>query len=639
MARELCLCNRCKGRIAQTTETRRDHMRRYGRMETPIVDAVLPPQLAEQDLPDPQDASLPSPPPIYDFNDSYYDIQYDYDPAVDDSVVAGAPEAVDDDDALSLASEEMSAHSDAGADDWDWAEEYEVGLEDRDDGGEEQEEEEEGGIVLEAGRDYVDRENIFPVVGEGDTGDGFGGFADGGDDGDEEDMDEAPPAFDEPDAFRNAYIRIFANHAFQNATHVQTKGMVDALVAAFATGPLQDELATFARTLPTIERRLGLCLENDIIYFILCPNDSCWKRYDPSVLTDPEFDVWCSRCQTRLYNTKRLASGKEKRVPLKIMPFYAPDRIIQWMLLRPGKYEECQSWRRAELGDGDIEAPPISFEDWQRTFDPDAPMHDMHDGWRWRNIEAYIEREWNPETKKVEDVRVRGKPIRFVALPCGLMLTLSIDWFQPMTGRTHSSGALWLTVNNLPRAIRFLPGQGTFLVLMIPGPHEPSKECLNECTQPVTKRLLALYRGKYMRVHNHDEKEVVNATPNVVAADGPARLKMGGFVSTNSEEHMCTVCKQPFSALVHPHCFNRDVASGMLRDEGRQLRYKFLAAASRNREYIDEIATRKGVRASTLDEIPGWRPTLGCPPELMHMLYLRLMNVIHKDIILGSGML
>lgn len=61
-----------------------------------------------------------------------------------------------------------------------------------------------------------------------------------------------------------------------------------------------------------------------------------------------------------------------------------------------------------------------------------------------------------------------------------------------------------------------------------------------------------------MRVYGETEKKQVNATLLMVAADGPARLKFSGFVSTNSEENMCTVCDKPFSSLVDPACYDAE---------------------------------------------------------------------------------
>ncbi|KAJ7728159.1 hypothetical protein DFH07DRAFT_757370 [Mycena maculata] len=122
----------------------------------------------------------------------------------------------------------------------------------------------------------------------------------------------------------------------------------------------------------------------------------------------------------------------------------------------------------------------------------------------------------------------------------------------------------------------------------------------------------------------------------MVAADGPARLKFSGFVSSNSEENMCTTCKKPFSSLVDADCY--DPETFCYRDEHRQLRYKYVAATTSDPEYADEIAAKKGVRAAPVDQIPGWRPALSSPSEIMHMLYLRLASGIHKDILLGGGM-
>ncbi|KAJ7127496.1 hypothetical protein C8R46DRAFT_53144 [Mycena filopes] len=172
--------------------------------------------------------------------------------------------------------------------------------------------------------------------------------------------------------------------------------------------------------------------------------------------------------------------------------------------------------------------------------------------------------------------------------------------------------------------------------MLLPGESEPSKEQLNECLEPVIDNISKLYEGEMMRVDGHEDREQINATLLNVAADGPARLKFSGFVSTNSEEHMCTVCEKPFSSLVDADCY--DPSTFCYRDEHRQLRYKFVAANTEDQDYRDQIAAKKGVRAAPVDKLAAWRPTLGSPAELMHMIYLRLSSVIHKDILLGGGM-
>ncbi|OAD65347.1 hypothetical protein PHYBLDRAFT_153597 [Phycomyces blakesleeanus NRRL 1555(-)] len=59
-----------------------------------------------------------------------------------------------------------------------------------------------------------------------------------------------------------------------------------------------------------------------------------------------------------------------------------------------------------------------------------------------------------------------------------LMLTLNIDWFQPFDGQTHSSGAIYLSINNLPRSERLKP-ENIILVGMMPGLKEASTDSMN----------------------------------------------------------------------------------------------------------------------------------------------------------------
>jgi hypothetical protein len=106
------------------------------------------------------------------------------------------------------------------------------------------------------------------------------------------------------------------------------------------------------------------------------------------------------------------------------MPFFPPNIAIQRMMCRPGKYEECGHWKKE---DDQRAAPPISLEQWMKDTDMDAPLEDIHDGWRWRNIPAFLQREWDGARRNVKDVAIIRSPPRFVSLPCGLLLTISID--------------------------------------------------------------------------------------------------------------------------------------------------------------------------------------------------------------------
>ncbi|KAJ7741809.1 hypothetical protein DFH07DRAFT_777994 [Mycena maculata] len=152
--------------------------------------------------------------------------------------------------------------------------------------------------------------------------------------------------------------------------------------------------------------------------------------------------------------------------------------------------------------------------------------------------------------------------------------------------------------------------------------HHPSElkepDFSSTCTRDNCSGQLEI--GEMMRVYAYAQKEQVNATLLMVAADGPTRLKFSGFVSSNSEVNMCTTCKKPFSSLVDADCDDPETAT------------------TSDPDYADEIAAKKGVRAAPVDKIPGWRPALSSPSEIMHMIYLRLASGIHKDILLGGGM-
>ncbi|KAJ7020885.1 hypothetical protein C8F04DRAFT_1315733 [Mycena alexandri] len=553
MAARPCPCPQCKGKIPQQLATLRNHMKGVVKTAPPSLRAStseFTPLVSSPRSPTHSDLSTNS-------NDP--DNHFDGIPGPSDLAIPfAAYESHQEDDCSSVLSMESLDDPVDCSSSSVWSDD------DNDDLIESDTEDDGDAQILENDRNYLSRERIFAEA-----------------DSDDEELDDEflPPAFSEDRTFRNAYIHVFANATFHGATHLNSKIHLDSIHCALSSAGVAEGLDKFARTLATVERRLGINIDDSIVYFFVCPE--CWKRHHPSELNKPSLSSTCSRngCSGTIYTVKRTASSAQKRTPTKIMPFFPPNIAIQRMMRRPGKYEECNHWRKAEDHGAQ---PPISLEQWTDETDMDAPLRDIHDGWRWRNIPAFLRREWDEGRKNLTDVPIFQSPPRFVSLPCGLLLTISIDWFQAIKGRIHSTGAVFIVINNLPREIRFL-AENTFLVLLIP--------------------------GEMMRVHDHEAKEQVNATLLNVAADGPARLKFSGFVSTNSDEHMCTVCDKPFSSLVDPDCYNPDNAAFCYRDEHRQLRYKFIAANTQDNDYRDQIAAKKG-----------------------------LSNVIHKDILLGGGM-
>jgi len=135
---------------------------------------------------------------------------------------------------------------------------------------------EDKGKEIEEDPDFVSRDRLFA---ESDDLENIEG-----------DLTEIPPAIDEHSVIRNAYINIFASAAFGSATHAQCQ---DNLIAQHSTiSALEDPhnpiegLESMARTLSTLERRLGVNPDAHITYFFLCPD--CWKQHHPNELAKLE---------------------------------------------------------------------------------------------------------------------------------------------------------------------------------------------------------------------------------------------------------------------------------------------------------------------------------------------------------------
>ena len=105
----------------------------------------------------------------------------------------------------------------------------------------------------------------------------------------------------------------------------------------------------------------------------------------------------------------------------------------------------------------------------------DNVLGDIYDGDMWK--------EFNSDRKG-----------NFLASPHNYLLTLNVDWFQPFTHSVYSIGAIYLTVQNLPRHERFKE-ENVILVGILPGPKEPHFT-INSFLSPLVEELkTAWYNG------------------------------------------------------------------------------------------------------------------------------------------------
>ncbi|KAJ7654607.1 hypothetical protein DFH06DRAFT_1092852 [Mycena polygramma] len=450
-----------------------------------------------------------------------------------------------------------------------------------------------------------------------------------------------PWAFDDHPAIRNAYIRAFVGATFDGMTRNATVNMLHGsrvILQSAATAGLDfPGLENFALTLTTVEKRLGVSTDDLIIYLFLC--DVCWTPHFPEELHDLE-DGHCDQpeCEGTLYTVKRLSSGLEKRTPVLTLPFVPPERAIQRMCLQPGKVAQWQEWR-GPLDTAGLREPTTSTG-YEAFSNPDKPMKDISDGWGWRAVQAGLQRRRNGSWD-VRDIDVQELNQQFVAMPNGLMVQINIDWFQAVKGGCHSTGALYATIGNNPRRIRAL-WEETILLMVFPGPHEPTSEQFNNIMAVCVSRFQKLYNGVLIvagvdfRVHGQVEPQLFHVQIASDVSDLPASRKTSGLLSYTAKYFMCDHCDAPFYSLVHPDTFNS--AKLKARDPWRYLKYAFRARDA-SAEVAEEISRRRGIRYSVMDELVNWLPSVSGLLDLMHLLFGTMVKHLVKSILYKNGLI
>ncbi|KAG1437157.1 hypothetical protein G6F56_013241 [Rhizopus delemar] len=158
-----------------------------------------------------------------------------------------------------------------------------------------------------------------------------------------------------------------------------------------------------------------------------------------------------------------------------------------------------------------------SLSKWTNRQEVPGRFMDIYDGAVWKTFKT------NPNHE-----------IPFVQQSVfNLMLTLNVDWFQPHKGTQHSTGAIYLTIQNLPRDERNLR-KNVMLVGLIPGPSETKVTEINHFLAPLVEELLELKDGVPMHTYANGIV-TVKAALTLVGCDLPAAKKVSGFTALNSK--------------------------------------------------------------------------------------------------------
>ena len=133
----------------------------------------------------------------------------------------------------------------------------------------------------------------------------------------------------------------------------------------------------------------------------------------------------------------------------------------------------------------------------------------------------------------------------FLESPHFYLLTMNVDWFQPFTRTQYSVGAIYLTVQNLPRSQRYKE-ENVILVGIIPGPSEPSLT-MNSYLAPLVQELQQSWNEGFTVRTSSNMPIKIRLARTCVACDIPASRKVCGFLGQNAA-FGCNKCYKKFQS-------------------------------------------------------------------------------------------
>ncbi|KAF7327332.1 hypothetical protein MKEN_00310800 [Mycena kentingensis (nom. inval.)] len=208
---------------------------------------------------------------------------------------------------------------------------------------------------------------------------------------------------------------------------------------------------------------------------------------------------------------------------------------------------------------------------------------------------------------------------------------------------------MYMTIGNNPRGIRYLREE-TALLMVFPGPKEPTQEQYNNVMELVFERFAALYQGAEFEVHGKEEKAIVHVQIGTDVSDLPASRRTWGLLAVTSKWWMCDGCRCPFFALVHPDSFNP--AKLDERDPWKYIKYS-ARARNASSDVAEEIAQRRGIRPTPAHRLPNLLPGETNLIDPMHSIFLGghsqiccspefmsagLVKHVRRNIILNNGL-
>lgn len=339
-------------------------------------------------------------------------------------------------------------------------------------------------------------------------------------------------------------------------------------------------------------------LDNDFLSYTVCPKCNSIYDYDDCILirangknesktchhvSHPRHPHLSKRgaCGTTLLKKVKTKSGYCLK-PYKTYPYMPLSKSLSRLLNKENFVSSCEKWRS--------------------RFTLDQHFCDVYDGhiWKFYNSSA-------------------GK--NFLASPYHYLLTMNVDWFEPYERSVYSVGAIYLTIQNLPREERYKP-ENIILVGIIPGPSEP-KLSINSYLTPLVIELQEAWE-KGLTITMHDKSTVtVKLALTCVACDIPASRKVCGFLGHNASLG-CNKCYKKFNVKFGEPTdysgFDRENWTPRSVEKHRSDVSKLANEVTKTK--IEAAESKYGVRYSVLLELSYFNPIKYTVIDVMHNMYL-----------------
>ena len=250
---------------------------------------------------------------------------------------------------------------------------------------------------------------------------------------------------------------------------------------------------------------------------------------------------------------------------------------------------------------------------------------DIYDGNVWKTFPFDGSRFFSPETASTN-----------------LGLLINLDWFQPFKYTQHSTGAIYASICNLPRAERNKPENILYLGFL-PGPKEVGLEKINHYLAPIVDELKELWEGwKVPQTYDNKDGLEIRVALIIGSSDIPASRKLFGHGSAIKKCHRCPVRSK----------YNNEYKKNYYGDIGdyknwisqspdlkiyRDHAQRWLQCNSRS--VRDSYFKEYGVRWSELLRLPYMDPIRFAVVDPMHCLFLGVAKWIIQSIFIKENKL